>query len=141
MGEKSFWENLANVPKDAMREMKGMFKAKEKPAADSAAQAEAASRRAAAEKADREQSERRAAEVRAEIDALFDGPGPSEVGAKILYPVDRSPVQPSLRETKLDQEIFKWQQAINAARDPSTKRHAELQHARLLRQREERRAA
>lgn len=93
---KSFLENLRNAPADAMKEIKGLMSSEKKPKSEATEAARAARQGeiARAAEADRQRSMQLAEQKRAEIDAFFGSPSPSERGARLAPVRESGPAQP-----------------------------------------------
>lgn len=122
-----------NAPKDAARELKVMAEKltpKKNPEVTAARQAEQALVLAERKAADKQWADARLAEVRAGIDAFFDGPSPSEVGARpIASPDALRPIGASAERTRLEQRRTMIRNDVSKIRDASQQKRlmAELQ--------------
>jgi hypothetical protein len=106
MAKKSFFENLRNLPADAMKEIKkAVSPGKEpNPQAAEAARTARAQEIAQAAQTERQRSEMLAEKKRAEIEAFFGTPSPSERGARLTATADTRPKPISLERTRLLQQ-------------------------------------
>ena len=137
---RSFLENLRNLPADAMKEAKGLLadKPKEPSAASVEARRARQSRLSAMEAADQARAAARIAEIHAEMDALFNAPSRSEVGARLVSTPDRSYQPVSLERARLEQQKRMLEDLYEKTKDERTRRDAAARLARVV---EELRAA